>query len=158
MTSPFAEAAQAYFDKNKEVYPKKRALVLPLLNLAQEMEGHISREAMVVIGKMLEMTVTDIVGVASFYTLLDREPRGKHLIQVCDNITCGVLASFKVAPYVCEKLGVRLGETTADQKFTVRGVECLADCGRAPCMMVDEEQVGSLTNAKIDEVLDRYAK
>ena len=156
--TPFREAAQNYFEKNKTVYPKQRALVLQLLNLAQEKEGSVSEEAMGVIGELLGMTVTDVMGVASFYTLLDRKERGEHLVQVCDNITCGILSSFKAAEYLSEKLGVPLGGTTPDKKFTLRGVECLADCGRAPCMMVDQEQLGCVTPEKINEVLDRYAR
>ena len=94
-----------------------------------------------------------VASVASFYTMLNRRPVGRHLIQICTNISCSLLGAERLAEHISHKLDIEPGETTVDGKFTLLEVECLGSCGTAPMMQVDDHYYESLTQDRVDEIL-----
>ncbi len=110
-------------------YPDSRAALIPVLNLAQELRGHISEETMKEVGALLELSDAYVRGVVSFYTMYNKRPVGRFLIQVCTNISCNLCGGDEVLAAFLEETGTELGETSHDGLFTVMEVECLAACG-----------------------------
>jgi NADH-quinone oxidoreductase E subunit len=101
---------------------------------------------------------TEVASVASFYTMFNRQPVGENLIQVCTNISCSLLGAEHIVEYLKDKLGIDVGETTPDNKFTLAIVECLGSCGTAPMMQINDTYYESLTEEKIDQILEELAK
>ena len=134
-------------------YPTKRSLLVPTLLEAQKYHGHISPALAEAIGALLETTPRDVLSVASFYTLVHKHPVGKHVIQLCHNVSCFLNGCDDIAAYIEEKLGIKAGETTEDGKFTFITVECLAACGGGPVMLVDEKLYESVTPQTVDRAL-----
>ncbi len=135
-------------------YPTKRAALLPMLNYAQERNGWVSGEAMEEIAGALDVTPAYVHSVASFYTMYNRRPVGRYLIQVCTNISCHLCGGEEVLEAFLEEAGVRLGETSDDGLFTVMEVECLGACGFATVVQVNDEYVEGVTPEKVPEILD----
>lgn len=138
----------SYTDKNMvEVkkhlakYPenRKQSAVLPLLHLAQKQEGWVSKAAMDYIANMLGLAPIRVYEVATFYTMFNLEPKGKYLLQVCTTTPCWLRGSDEVMKACQKKLGIGLGETTADGKFSLMEVECLGACVNAPIVQVNNE-------------------
>ncbi len=103
---------------------------------------------------LMKIEVADIVGTASFYTMFSLEPRGKHVIRLCDSPPCYIMGSENILSALEKKLGVKIGETTEDGLFTLESTSCLGICGVAPAMMIDEEVYGNLTSRKVSEIID----
>ena len=122
-----------------EKYPNPRSAVLPLLFLAQSIEGYVTEQGMRDVGEVLGLTPAEVLAVASFYTMLKKTPTGEYLISVCRNISCTHLGARKVLRACEEKLGVTAGETTPDGRFTLEAAECLATCDGAPSLQVNYE-------------------
>jgi NADH:ubiquinone oxidoreductase subunit E len=101
----------------------------------------------------MEFSPALVASVASFYTMLNREPVGRHLIQVCTNISCSLLGAEHLLEYISRKLGIQPGETTPDGEFTLLEVECLGSCGTAPMMQVNDRYYENLTEEKADQIL-----
>jgi NADH-quinone oxidoreductase subunit E len=119
-------------------YPDARSAVLPALRLAQERHGGwLPREAFHEVAEALDVTPAYCQAVASFYDMLHLEPVGRHVIEVCTNLSCGLAGAQQVVEAFQEELGVRPGETTADGEFTLRTIECAGGCGRATVVAVD---------------------
>jgi NADH-quinone oxidoreductase subunit E len=138
-------------------YPHRRSALLPALYLAQEEQGYVSEEAMAEIADLLRLTAADVKSVASFYTMFFKNPVGRHAVDICTNLACKARGCDALLEYVCKRLNVQPGETTADGAFLVEEVECLGQCERAPMLEVDLEPYGPLdTPAAIDTVLARY--
>ena len=129
---------QERFDKIVSRYPDKRAALLPALNLAQEVRGHVSPETMDRVAELLELPSAYVRGVATFYTMYNKRPMGRFLIQVCTNISCNLCGGDAVLAAFLEALGAEVGETTADGKFTVIEVECLGACGFPTAVQINE--------------------
>ncbi|MFH0992553.1 MAG: NADH-quinone oxidoreductase subunit NuoE [bacterium] len=138
----------------KTLYPTTQALVLPVLWMVQKEQGFISDEAMKYVSELLHVSDTHILGVVTFYTMFKRKPLGKHHIEVCTNVSCMLRGSDKIVNYLEHKLGVRLGETTADKKWTLEEVECMGSCGTAPMAAINEEYYEDLTPEKLDKILE----
>ena len=142
----FSAAGEARFQKLLTRYPTKQAALLPTLWIAQEEWGWISREAVDHVAEVLGLSPAFVWGVVTFYTMYNRAPVGKHLIQVCTSISCHLNGAEEVFHECRKRLGgLKPGETSADGKFTVVEVECLAQCDKAPAVMVngdDYERVG----------------
>ncbi|MBI5544977.1 MAG: NADH-quinone oxidoreductase subunit NuoE [Deltaproteobacteria bacterium] len=159
MAGPFNEAQQARFDTDLQVvlarYPadQRPAAMLPTLRLVQEILGWIPPEAMVLVADRLGVPPARAEEVATFYVMFHTRPAGQHVIDVCTNVSCCLRGGEKVLAYLEKKLGIRSGQTTSDKRFTLREVECLASCGSAPVMQVDEVFVEELTPSKIDQKL-----
>ena len=110
---------------------------------------------MVWVARRLELPLSHVQGVVSFYTLYHREPVGKHVIQVCRTLSCALLGSERILDRCEKKPGIKAGQTTADGKITLQTAECLASCGTAPALTVDDEFHENLTLEKLDALLER---
>ncbi len=135
-------------------YPVKRSAILPLLALAQRQDGYITPEAMVEIGKRIDCSPAYVQSVCSFYTMFYTKPVGKYVIQFCINISCHLLGCDDLLEYTANKLNIKVGETTADNKITLLKEECLAECSAAPVMRLNDTYHTNLTREKIDQILD----
>ncbi|MDH3637990.1 MAG: NADH-quinone oxidoreductase subunit NuoE [Gammaproteobacteria bacterium] len=137
-------------------YPvdRKQAAVMAALRIGQEEKGWLSDELIAYIAKHLELQPIQVLEVATFYTMYDLEPVGRHKVSLCTNISCMLRGSDEILMHVKEKLGIEVGETTADGRFTLKEVECLAACGGAPMMQVGEEYYENLTPERVDVILD----
>jgi NADH-quinone oxidoreductase subunit F len=144
---------KARFDEIVKRYPVKRSALLPTLHLVQEQEGWISREAIEHVASLLDLSPAQVHDTASFYTMFRLKPEGKTLIEVCTTLSCALNGSEELLAHACRKLGIVPGGTTADGKFTVKGVECLAGCGGAPAVQVNGEWLEHATAADIDRVI-----
>jgi len=127
------------FEKILSRYPNKRAALLPALNLAQELRGWLSPETMARIAELLDLTPAYVRSVASFYTMFATRPVGKYLIQVCAGIGCDLCGAEDVVERLLELTETRLGEASADGKYTVMEVECLGGCGFATMVQVNDQ-------------------
>lgn len=139
-------------------YPpnQKQSAVLSALRIVQEQQGYLTPEAMDAVAVYLNMPPIAVYEVASFYSMYKTKPVGRHLISVCTNIACKLRNSAAVVAHLENKLGIKLGETTADQRFTLESVECLAACAHAPMMQIDKDYHEHLTADTIDVVLEQY--
>lgn len=149
----FSAEAKAKLEKMKARYPEIQALTLPALHLAQREFGHVSPEVEQYVADYLQLPVTQVHGVATFYTMYNKKPVGKYHVQVCTNIACSLLGADHLTDYICNRLGIARGETTADGKFTINEVECLGSCGTAPVMQINDDYYEDLTEKKVDEIL-----
>lgn len=131
----------------------KQAAMLPALHLMQEMLGYLTPEAMQVVAKKLEVSPEKVAEVATFYVMFRLGPVGKYAIEVCTNLSCSLRGAEHVVEQLESKLGIRLGETTPDGKFTLKEVECLASCGSAPCLQVNQEFFEHLTPQSVDQLV-----
>jgi NADH-quinone oxidoreductase subunit E len=134
-------------------YPVKRSALIPLLYLAQQDEGFVSEAAMKEIAGLLRLTPPQVYETATFYTMLNLKRVGKFHLQVCKSLMCALVGSDTVIGWVKTKFGIGPGETTADGLFTLSAVECLAACGTAPMMQVNEDYYERLTEEKFDRIL-----
>jgi NADH-quinone oxidoreductase subunit E len=149
-----SEASKAEIRKIREEYPDPESALLPALSLAQrDYGGWLPEEAFDEVAEVMDLPATYVASVASFYTMLYRKPVGQHLIQVCTNLSCSLLGAEHLLDYIGNKLGIGVGETTQDGKFTLLEVECLGSCGTAPMMQVDDRYYENLTQDKIDHIL-----
>jgi NADH-quinone oxidoreductase subunit E len=138
-------------------YAQKQAVGPEALKVVQRHRGWISDESLRDVAALVEMTPAELDGVATFYNLVFRKPVGKHVILICDSVSCWILGYEDLREHLTARLGIRLGETTADGRFTLLPIMCLGTCDHAPAMMIDDQLYGDLTREKIDEILARYA-
>jgi NADH-quinone oxidoreductase E subunit len=155
----FTEANLAEAKKHIAKYPKGRqaSAVMPLLWLVQYQEGWVSRAAMDVVAAMLEMAPIRVYEVATFYTMYNLKPVGKHLIQVCRTTPCWLRGSDGLTEACKKKLGIGLKETTKDGKFTLMEVECLGACVNAPMVQINDDFYEDLTPESLGKILDELA-
>jgi NADH-quinone oxidoreductase subunit E len=135
-------------------YPKKEAAMLPVLYLAQQEFGYLSPEAIDYIAKLMGQPPARVHGVVSFYTMYNMKPIGRHHIQVCRTLPCALGGAEKITDFIKKKLAIELGQTTADGRFTLSEVECLASCGTAPMMQINDDYYENLNEEKVTEILD----
>jgi len=134
-------------------YPTRRSLLVPTLMQAQEYHDYASPGLMQAVAALLDVPEAEVMSVASFYTLIAKHPVGKHIIQVCHNVSCYLRGCDELIARLEERLGCKAGETTEDGKFTLITVECLAACGSAPVMMVDEKLYENVAPEHVDRIL-----
>lgn len=139
------------------LYPDRRAALLPVLQLAQDVFGHISLEAEEYVAGLFDLSPAHVHEVVTFYTLFFREPKGRHVISVCHNLTCHLLGAQQVLTHLKERLGVEVGGTSPDGRVTLLSVECLCACEIAPMLQVDDRYEGDLNGEKVDRILDGLA-
>ncbi|MBV6433812.1 MAG: NADH-quinone oxidoreductase subunit E [Bryobacteraceae bacterium] len=137
-------------------YPNRKAVCIDAMKIVQKHRGWLSDDALKDIGELLGMSVADLDGVATFYNLLFRRPVGRHVIYLCDSVSCWIMDGERQCSHLKERLGVEAGETTADGRFTLLPVVCLGACDRAPVMMIDDDTHFDLTPERIDQILERY--
>ncbi|KEJ92171.1 NADH-quinone oxidoreductase subunit NuoE [Synergistes jonesii] len=139
-------------------YRGTKGSVIPVLQQAQDIFGYLPKDVLIEIGKQLEIPISQIFGVVTFYAQFHLEPRGKNIIRSCQGTACHVRGAKNVLQGIRDKLGLKEGQsTTGDLKFTLETVACIGACGLAPCVMVNDETHGRLTPQKIGEILDQYA-
>jgi NADH-quinone oxidoreductase subunit E len=139
-----------------EHYPMKRAAGIDALKIVQKHRGWVSDEVLTLVADVLEMSSTDLDAVATFYNFIFRRPVGRHVILVCDSVSCWIMGYDTIVNHLKNRLGVGLGETTGDGRFTLLPNVCLGACDRAPAMMIDDELYGDLDAEKIDKILASY--
>jgi NADH-quinone oxidoreductase subunit E len=151
-----AENLSAAQDILKRYPPQnKRSAVMPLLYLAQKQNGNwVPKAAMDCIAKMLEIPAMYVYEVANFYTMYNTKPIGRHLIQICSTTPCWLRGSDLISETCQRKLGITIGETTQDQKFTIVEVECLGACVNAPIVQINNDYYENLTPSAMEQIID----
>jgi NADH-quinone oxidoreductase subunit E len=137
-------------------YEKKRGVSVEAMKIVQRHRGWVSTQAIEEIAEFLEMTPDELDGVATFYNLIFRKPVGKHVILVCDSVSCWIMGYEEVRSHLLNRLGIQFGQTTGDGRFTLLPVPCLGACDQAPAMMVNDKLYGNLDPVKIDEILEAH--
>ncbi|MAG35494.1 MAG: NADH-quinone oxidoreductase subunit NuoE [Dehalococcoidia bacterium] len=134
-------------------YRTKRAAILPALWAAQDELGWLNAEAYEEVGELLDMHPTDVAAIASFYTMFHKQPMGKHVIEVCSNLSCELRGASEILKHLRHELGIQDGQTTEDGKFSLRHQECPCYCEFAPVMQINTETYGNVTPELIDRIL-----
>jgi len=139
-------------------YPshEKQSAVMRALMVVQEAQGYLTKEMMDAVAEYLNMPAIAVYEVATFYTMYEHKPVGRHVLSVCTNISCKLRGSSEIVDLLERKLAIKLGETTQDGRFTLRSVECLAACVNAPMMQIDKDYHENLTADNINAVLEQY--
>jgi NADH-quinone oxidoreductase subunit E len=132
--------------------------LMPALWLAQEQFGWISVEVMKYVGDLLSVPYEQVYGVVNFYTMYNKQPVGKHHLQVCTNISCMLRGAYDVLDYIANKLKIKPGETSKDELFTLSEAECLGSCGTAPMMQVNNFYEENLTKERLDEIISKLSQ
>jgi NADH-quinone oxidoreductase subunit E len=135
-------------------YPRPKSALVPLLHLAQEQEGYVTREAMVHIGELVGVTSAEVYGTASFYEMFRFEPVGKYLINICGTMSCALMGAHELMHRAEEKLGVKAGGTTSDGLITLAHAECQAACTEAPCLQVNYRYRYRITPEQVEQLID----
>jgi NADH-quinone oxidoreductase E subunit len=154
MALSFNPQSEAKIQKILNLYPNQMAACLPVLYVAQDQFGHLSPEVQDLVAGRLDLPPSHVHGVATFYTLYNKEPVGTFHVQVCTNVSCMLCSGYDVLGRLEAKLGIKPGETTADGHFTLGEVECLAFCGTAPAVQVNEEIYELMSPDKVEELID----
>jgi NADH-quinone oxidoreductase subunit E len=146
---------RAQIDAEVAKYPPERkgAAVMAALRLTQEKNGWLTETLVEAVANYLEIPPVRAMEVATFYTMYDLEPVGKHKIMVCTNISCMLCGSDKIMSHLSKSLGIEAGETTKDGRFTLKEAECLGACVNAPMMQIDKQFHENLTPQKVDQIL-----
>ena len=153
-TPLFEGAYQERFEKILTRYPTKRAALLPALALAQEIRGHVSPDSMDRVAELLELSPAYVRGVATFYTMYNKRPVGRHLVQVCTNISCNLAGADEVVEAFLRYTDTELGETSEDGNFTVIEAECLAACGFPTCVQINSRYFENVTPAEVPKICE----
>jgi NADH-quinone oxidoreductase subunit E len=153
----FPPEAMARIEKILTRYPTRRAALLPVLWVAQETWGWISKEAAEEVARVLDLPPSHVDGVLTFYTMYNLRPVGRHLLQVCTSISCHLAGADGLIAHCRRKLGIGPEETTPDGKFSLVEVECIAGCDKAPSVMVNDTYFEPMDLEKFDSLLDRLA-
>jgi NADH-quinone oxidoreductase subunit E len=154
MAVQFSDATKQKFDELVTRYPQKKAALLPTLWLAQEEFGQLTPEVLEYVASLLDLPPSKPYAVASFYTMYNLKGQGKYKIEVCRTLSCAMCGAFDILEHLEKKLGIHVGETTPDGKFTLGMAECLGSCGTAPMFQINGKQYyENLTTAKVDEIL-----
>jgi NADH-quinone oxidoreductase subunit E len=135
-------------------YPIVKSATIPLCHLAQEQDGYLTEDAMQHIAELLGLTAAEVLGTASFYEMFKREPVGKYLINVCTSISCFLNGGDELLEHAEERLGVKVGGTTEDGRFTIEGYECIAACTEAPCLQVNYRYFHKVTHEQFDRIIE----
>ena len=135
-------------------YPNTRSAILPVMWIAQREWGWLSPAVLRLVASTVGLPETEVFGVATFYTMFNLQPVGRHHLQVCMTLSCSLMGADRLFRHLESKLGIGHGESTPDGRFTLRRVECLAACGGGPCLQVNETYHENLDEAKVDRLLE----
>jgi len=135
----------------------KESASVEALNIVQRHRGWVSDDALKGVAVMLDMTPDELDAVATFYSFIFRKPVGRHVILICDSISCWVMGYHPLLDLLEARLGVTFGGTTEDNRFTLLPISCLGACDKAPAMMVDDDLYGPVSPETMDEILRKYA-
>lgn len=139
-------------EKNKD----RKGALIPVLHEAQELYGYLPFEVQKTISEGLQIPLTEIYGVVTFYTNFSVNPKGKYRIQVCLGTACYVKGAAKILERLREKLGIEVGECTEDGKFSIEEARCIGACGLAPVIMINDDVYGRLTPDEVDRIIEKY--
>ena len=153
MSVQFSPEVKKEFEGLLTRYPYKEPALLPALHLAQREFGHLSLEVLKYVADLLDLPPARVAGVATFYPMFHLKPVGRYLIHVCATLSCALLGAGGIVDCLKERLGVGVGETTPDGRFTILKVECLASCGTAPVIMLNDTLIHNVSRAKLDDIL-----
>lgn len=148
-----SDAERQEIEEDLKHSPTPRSGCIDAMKVIQRHRGWVSNEALDDVAELLGLSCAELDNVATFYNLIFREPVGEHVILVCDSVSCWLTGGVTVVAALERKLGIRLGETTSDGKFTLLPTVCLGHCELAPVMMLDGQILGNLTEEKIEEAL-----
>jgi len=137
-------------------YPDRKSALLPALYVAQREFGWLSEEAMMSVARALNLPEAMVRGTASFYSMFRHKPVGRHLIQLCTNVSCMILGAEKLVDFLRSKYGVEPGGTSLDGRYSLVVMECIGACGTAPAMLVNTDFHDNLTVTTIEEILEKY--
>ena len=137
-------------------YPNKQAVCIDAMKIVQRHRGWISDESVREIAEFLNMSTDDLDSVATFYNLIYRKPVGRHVILLCNSVSCWIMGYNRLRERLCQRLGTQLGETTADGRFTLLPIVCLGTCDHAPALMVDNDLHRDLSPDSAEQILERY--
>jgi NADH-quinone oxidoreductase subunit E len=140
-------------EEDARLHEHRRAAVSEALLIVQESRGWVSDEAVEDIAQVLGISREEVEGIATFYELIFRKPVGRHVIMICDSVSCWITGEERITGHLKQKLGVELGGTTQDGSFTLLPIGCLGACDTGPAMMVDGELYDRLTPDRVDEIL-----
>lgn len=146
------EVVQAIKDL-QSLYPEKRSALIPALHLVQHEVGYLPYDVQQEVALLFDLDPTEVHGIVTFYDMFYEEPVGKHIIHVCKNASCMLRGCDKILQSLCDKLGIKPGQTSPDGQITVIASECLGACDRAPMMLVDDKVVGPVVVADLDSIL-----
>src|SRR4030081_281998 len=149
----FSAKVEAEIDRHLAKYPVVRSALLPLMFIVQRERGYLDAPGVSYLAGRLNLRITDIWEVATFYSMIHIKPIGKYHIQVCKTLSCKLLGAEKITRKCADKLGIKPGETTADGRFSLSEVECLGSCGTAPMFQVNFDYHENLTPEKVDQLL-----
>ena len=149
------DEAKRRFDELTKRYPEKRSALIPILHEAQATAGYLKPETIEWVAEYLGLSAAEVMSVASFYDMLNLEPVGKHMIYVCQNLSCALLGAERLIRHLESTLGIRMGETTPDGLISLKRMECLASCGTAPAIQIDGTFYEKMTPKKLDDLLER---
>jgi NADH-quinone oxidoreductase subunit E len=153
-TITFSGAQLEEVRRLQSLYPDQRGALLPVLHLAQETFGWISLEAEAYVAGLFDLSPAHVHEVVTFYTLYFQQPKGRHVVALCHNLSCHLAGAKDILAHVKQRLGIDLGETTPDGRITLQSVECLCACEAAPMAQVDDCYELNLTPAKVDRILE----
>lgn len=154
----FSPEVEAEIDRHLAKYPpeRKRSAILPMMFIVQrERGGYLDPPGVAYLADRLGVRITDIWEVATFYSMINTEPVGRYHIQVCKTLSCKIMGADRITEQCSRRLGIKPGETTPDGLFSLSVVECLGSCGTAPMLQLGFDYHENLTEAKVDELLDR---
>jgi NADH-quinone oxidoreductase subunit E len=138
-------------------YPQKRAACIDALKIVQQQHGWVSDDSVKDIATQLDMSPDELDSVATFYNLIYRRPVGRHVIHICNSVSCWVMGYDALLESITQRLGIQPGETTADGRFTLLPIVCLGTCDHAPALMIDEELYRDLSPETVGAILDKYS-
>jgi NADH-quinone oxidoreductase subunit E len=137
-------------------YPQKQAVCIEAMKIIQRHRGWVSDEAIKDLAALLEMTPDELDSVATFYNLIFRQPVGRHVILLCDSVTCWIMGYDRLRQHLTTRLGIQLGETSPDGRYTLLPIVCLGTCDHAPALMIDNDLHRDLDSTKLDEIVAKY--
>ncbi|MBS1271023.1 MAG: NADH-quinone oxidoreductase subunit E [Candidatus Marinimicrobia bacterium] len=143
-------------DEELKHLPYKESAAIDALKIVQNHRGWVTDEALDDVGEYLDMSPDALDSIATFYNLIFRKPVGEHVIRICDSVSCYLTGYENLRDAITKKLGIKLGGTTEDNKFTFLPIQCLGTCDHAPAMMIDDELYRDLTPEKLDEIFAQY--
>ena len=138
------------------LYPIRSAACIEALKIVQEHRGWVSDENIKDIAAFLQMPAEEVDGVATFYSMIFRKPVGRNIILICDSVTCYMLGYESIYQHISKKFGIKFGETTPDNRFTLLPNPCLGDCDHAPAIMINKDHYNRLKPEMIDGILEKY--
>jgi NADH-quinone oxidoreductase subunit E len=137
-------------------YPNKQAVCIDAMKIVQRHRGWVSDESIRDIADFLDISADDLDGVATFYNLIYRKPVGRHVILLCNSVSCWIMGYDRLRERLCQRLQIQLGETTADGRFTLLPIVCLGTCDHAPALMIDNHLHSDLSPDSAEQLLESY--